>query len=515
MTQHRRSLPALVGVAMASAAVLAAAALPPWPARDARISTRQSVDLGASSIDMVSAVTAKGVTVSGAASPQSLPPGGVTTLSVTVKSAKPRTALVDLEVYDVTGRRVLQKIWKGQHLKAKSQVFKTSWTAPKVADTFRVAVGVFAPGWSSQLVWNNRTTTIQVKTKKALPKALTPASRHHVIRGALVDPQATAETKALMRYLSDQYGNHILSGQASLKDIEWLKTYTGKEPAVQKFDLEEYDNTSVKMRNKVLLGAPPKEDVIGEAIKWHARGGIVSLMVHWHAPDGSTKPGEAWNLSYFQDHTDFDLAKAMDSPTSQQYQDILRDIDGFATQLKLLKDDAGVPIPVIWRPLHEAEGSQMDNPPLPYFWWGTGGPGPAKALYKLMFDRMTKTDGVHNLIWEWNSSGSAWYPGNDATDMVSTDIYPKTEDHQTHKNKFDQLVTLTGDTKIVALSENSSIPDPAKLQAEQVDWSYFGTWFNMLTPTYNATDFVKSAYNSPYVLTLDELPKSTEMAVYP
>ena len=45
-----------------------------------------------------------------------------------------------------------------------------------------------------------------------------------------------------------------------------------------------------------------------------------------------------------------------------------------------------------------------------------------------MYDRLTDYHGLHNLIWEYTSTGvndefMAWYPGDDVVDMIGADIY--------------------------------------------------------------------------------------------
>ena len=72
-------------------------------------------------------------------------------------------------------------------------------------------------------------------------------------------------------------------------------------------------------------------------------------------------------------------------------------------------------VPVIWRPLHEAEGA--------WFWWGAKGPEPAKKLWGIVYDRLTNQHGLNNLIWLWNSVKTEWYPGSETVDLVSADTY--------------------------------------------------------------------------------------------
>jgi mannan endo-1,4-beta-mannosidase len=320
--------------------------------------------------------------------------------------------------------------------------------------------------------------------------SLTPAAARppHAVTGELTDPQATPEAKSLMKYLAANYGKDILSGQQDSTHEQWLETNVGKAPAVEGLDMMDYSPSRVE---RGTVGTDTDN-----AIAWDKRGGIVAFCWHWNAPtDLIDQPGKEWWRGFYTDSTTFDVAAALADPSSADYKLLLRDIDAIAVQLKRLQD-AGVP--VIWRPLHEAEGG--------WFWWGAKGPEPAKALYRLMHDRLTNVDGIHNLIWEWNSVDPAWYPGDDVVDMVSADSYPTAGDHGPVALTYDKELSLTGDTKVAALSEVGTIPDPDLLRAYQADWSYFVAWAGSEQDTAsNSLDFLKRVYADPYVITLDEL----------
>ena len=90
----------------------------------------------------------------------------------------------------------------------------------------------------------------------------------------------------------------------------------------------------------------------------------------------------------------------------------MKDIDTIAVELKKLQSAS---VPIIFRPLHEAEGG--------WFWWGAKGPEPAKKLWDILYDRLTNKHKLNNLIWEWNSVATSWYPGNSKVDLVSADTY--------------------------------------------------------------------------------------------
>ena len=86
-------------------------------------------------------------------------------------------------------------------------------------------------------------------------------------------------------------------------------------------------------------------------------------------------------------------------------------LKGLAAELTKLQD---ANVPLIFRPLHEAEGSGGENGS--WFWWGKEGSAVYKQLWVLTYQTLTEEYGLHNLIWEWNSYNYAtsenWYPGD-------------------------------------------------------------------------------------------------------
>ncbi len=102
------------------------------------------------------------------------------------------------------------------------------------------------------------------------------------------------------------------------------------------------------------------------------------------------------------------------------------ELDQVAADLQPLQD-AGVV--VLFRPLHEMNGD--------WFWWGVQGGDPAnsakayRALWRNMFNYLTKVKKLDNLLWVFSPSGSApadprsFYPGNDVVDVIGLDDYEK------------------------------------------------------------------------------------------
>jgi mannan endo-1,4-beta-mannosidase len=311
----------------------------------------------------------------------------------------------------------------------------------------------------------------------------------HRVSGEPVDPDATEEARELLRLLTDHYGEVILSGQQGMASIEWLEDTIGRAPAVAGLDMMDYSPSRVER------GTSSQE--VENALAWDARGGISTFVWHWNAPSGLIdEPGREWWRGFYTDATTFDVEAALADTGSEDYRLLVRDIDAIAAELLRLQD-AGVP--VLWRPLHEAEGG--------WFWWGAKGAEPAKELWRLMYDRMVGHHGLHNLLWVWNSVSPDWYPGDDVVDIVSADSYPPRGDYGPVSATYEKLVELGRDRKLVALTEVGPIPDPDLLEAYEADWSWFVTWEGdfITDGEWNSRGHLEHVYHHERVITLDEL----------
>ncbi|ORY70463.1 GH26 endo-beta-1,4-mannanase [Pseudomassariella vexata] len=310
----------------------------------------------------------------------------------------------------------------------------------------------------------------------------------HDITSTLVNPNANDNAYALYTYLQSIYGKKILSGQQDLSWADWITAQVGKTPALVSVDFIDYSPSRVEFQGNV-------STAVEDAITHHERGGIVSVLWHWNAPAGLyNTDAEPWWSGFYTEATDFDVAAALADTTNANYTLILRDIDAIAVQLKRL-EDAGVP--VLFRPLHEAEGG--------WFWWGAQGAEPAKKLYALLYDRLTEYHGIGNLIWMWNSIAQEWYPGSDVVDVLSADVYA--QGHGPMSTQYNQLIDLGADKKMIAAAEVGSAPLPDLLEVYEADWLYFAVWGDSFinNAEWNTVDVLKEIYNHEYVLTLDEI----------
>jgi mannan endo-1,4-beta-mannosidase len=285
----------------------------------------------------------------------------------------------------------------------------------------------------------------------------------------LCDRRATKEARELWSLLNREYGKRIFSGQCDDKYLPKIKECSGgKEPAIMGYD---FNGVSPSQRTN--------KDA-SKAIDWAKRGGIVTFQWHWISPNADG--------DFYTDK--FNLSAALNDPKSQSYQNMIRDIDLVADELKKLQE---AKVPVLWRPLHEAEGK--------WFWWGKSGGDSCKKLYRLIFERFTRKHNLHNLIWIWTSYGKEkenWYPGDSMVDMIVRDYESKTA-----WAEYTELFGKSG--KLFGLGEEGKLPDPESFTTRP--WSYFLTWAYMIEDEKkgNTKEWINKVYNHPKVITLEDI----------
>ena len=107
-------------------------------------------------------------------------------------------------------------------------------------------------------------------------------------------------------------------------------------------------------------------------------------------------------------------------------------------------------------------------------------------------------------------------------DVVSYDVYDQA-DNKTYRSQIPtylQLAKMSAEKKLIAMTENSYIPDPDKMAADGAWWNWFMVWNdgtagvgvndvnNFWTGEYyNTNEHKKKVYNHGAVITLDKLPR--------
>ena len=327
---------------------------------------------------------------------------------------------------------------------------------------------------------------------------------------------ATEGAQKLYNFLAMNYGvktvSGVMTGDVSsatvkeLPDVISFQEHTGKLPALVGFDF--LFATGVKASDSwyqsyTQMALDAAKDL------WN-NGGIPAFTWHWKDPSDQidafyTKSGND------KEYTEFDFTKGFADPActanctwnkeSETYKQLVSDIDEIADMFLGLQE-AGVA--AIFRPLHEASGK--------WFWWGTKGGAAFQTLYNLVYDEMVGVKGVKNLVWVWNpeyTSDKDWNPGTAKYDVISLDIYEAWDYTTKYTKAYTELTTNYGTDKILAVSENGSIPDMSAMKAGNTVWSWWMPWYQtwdgkFLDQTVEAV--WKANMESPCTIDLESMP---------
>ncbi|MGN0165710.1 MAG: glycosyl hydrolase [Lachnospiraceae bacterium] len=304
----------------------------------------------------------------------------------------------------------------------------------------------------------------------------------------LSNPNATDKTKAVYNWLLSIEGNYIIAGQQEKcgdtgnEEFTYIKGLSEELPGLRGLDFINGDY----------------DGVVRRAVTWDKFNCLISIC--WHMGVIGDVDG-GYNSSQ---GTVNGLGEILDNPDSEEYKQLIADMDLAAEALKELQD-AGVV--VLWRPFHEFDGK--------WFWWGKDGGETFIKLWRLMYDRYTNYHGLNNLIWVLgytgtNSSGStSWYPGDEYVDIIGADSYSNVSAANGYSGLFNTLEERLGETgKPAALHECGKIPSISSLQEGNVDWLWFLVWHSgyIDDDKNNTIAEVVAAYQSDYVLTMSEMP---------
>lgn len=289
-----------------------------------------------------------------------------------------------------------------------------------------------------------------------------------------------------------------------------ILSIVGDYPAIMGFDLG-----GIEMGDEKNLDSVAFARIRTEIIKHHQRGGIITIS--WH-PRNPVTGGNAWDVSdttVVRQILQNDSAKALFATWMTRVGDFL----------STLKTEDGVPVPIIFRPWHENNGS--------WFWWGQKlcSDEEFHGLWNTLQDYLTG-EGLDNLLWSYspNLDGSwtkerflARYPGNDRVALIGEDAYQwGTEDEFVSALNAD--LTFLSDFakengKMIAMTEcgYKNIPDSTwwtrvlKPVMDKYPISYFHTWRNYSKEYFapdpdqqSAADF-KKLYDAPNTLFLKEI----------
>ena len=231
-----------------------------------------------------------------------------------------------------------------------------------------------------------------------------------------------------LTYETDNYavGAHLCGSTDVNGAIADFKEMTGKEPAYL-----DYDMHSLPFRQKSEI-----ENAVNELADFTARGGFITLTDHWLVPTirlSDASEGGAANSRY--------------ALTKEQYQDVMTDGTelnaNFTAELDIkaefIKELAGKNVEVIYRPMHEANGS--------WFWWGVNQENgitmsDVRQLYIYVYNYFTLNHGIDNILWAFSDSllpgetNYEWYPGNRYVDIMTVDWYASADEINSSSSYF-------------------------------------------------------------------------------
>ncbi len=306
------------------------------------------------------------------------------------------------------------------------------------------------------------------------------------------DPSRSLEASSLLSWMTENTGKKMLSSTIANvnwnnNEANWVNYHTGRYPAINCYDFIHFIYSEA--------GGWIDYSDLTPVNTWVNGGGIVSAMWHWGmlCNDGvsySCTPGTEDGETSFNPGDIF-------YPESEGYQKMIEDIDQISEWLLPIQRMGQ---PVIWRPLHEAQGNWSEEYPgvgwhTAWMWWGIDGPESFKELWHVMYDRMVNYHGLDNLIWVFTAGDSEqWYPGDDYVDIVGYDFYDK--DMTEMKYWYDYLKETYPD-KLVAICECGSIPKISEMWAEGLYWNYFMPWYDSArTSDPTSTTFTSREHNN-------------------
>ncbi|AOS43239.1 Mannan endo-1,4-beta-mannosidase A and B precursor [Lacunisphaera limnophila] len=288
-----------------------------------------------------------------------------------------------------------------------------------------------------------------------------------------------------LRLVSGQFAGW--SGSASIGELGRIHAATGRWPVMIGLDYCGWD------KGEALLDVRQPNQLA--TAYWQA-GGLVNLS--WHAPNPSKPNGGGLK------ERGMDLATVLTPGATHDRW--MKYLDAVAAGLQELQA-AGVV--VIWRPLHEMNGG--------WFWWGAQDPATFIAVWRHMFDYLTQTKKLHNLIWAYSPNhgqkpADAYYPGDAYVDLVGLDAYT---DH-INPDKIIGFERYAGIRKPIGLTEYG--PHGASKPPGDYDYRrlldgieknfpqlrHFLVWNEKWNPASN--HFAREFYNDPRVLTRETMP---------
>ncbi len=296
-------------------------------------------------------------------------------------------------------------------------------------------------------------------------------------------------------------GQQVKGGEEQdiiFESIEKFKTATGENPGIIGIDLACY-GIDLTITNDVEWSS-----YICDLVDYAADGGIITASAHWANPS---------KTDYDRVRGNFGSVNTLEA-YEQNFKDLLTEGTEYnkffknelainARFFKALEENG---VPIIWRPLHEANGN--------WFWFCTRQQEftlDAKYvidIWHYIYEYFTVECGLTNLIWcygpNWSSnvdddptktmSTTYLYPGDEYCDMVGVDWYSSGNLEIMQENNYLRLTEKSG--KPGAITEFGPSGTIKSDNAEEQQRLY-----NCMNLYGNIYELVKEGYSFVYLIT--------------
>lgn len=229
------------------------------------------------------------------------------------------------------------------------------------------------------------------------------------------NPKASEDARKVLSFLHDlpnRTENRVISGhfvggsigpnnktdkgyyKFSLKEVEELHKLTGQWVGLIGADYCVGFNTSPNPIEDLMY----YKDMNRQMIEYWKAGGLIAITTHQFDPrELHRQGGRCFPHQLPKGVERLDVSRVY-TPGTEEYANFRVIMDRWCEGFQELKD-AGVV--VLWRPLNEARDGK---------WWCAVPAKQYKALYRYIFDYMTRTKGLDNLLWVYDSSGGGGKP---------------------------------------------------------------------------------------------------------
>ena len=326
--------------------------------------------------------------------------------------------------------------------------------------------------------------------------------------GACASTNASERVVGLMQMFAANYGKYTFTAQTvscgTNAEIDAVWSETKSYPAIRASEL------ALALKDDA-GSAETIESDIKLAKEWDADGGICAYTWHWYSPNALRDTG----IRDFDAHAALlgidpsELAMLDKDGIQLQLENelltqeaalLLEDIDKLAQTLKLLSD---ANIPILFEPIPDGDAG--------LFWWGKDAES-YRSLWVLIFDRLTKYNGINDLIWVWNNSDFDYYPGDDYVDIIGQSFYERSA--SSFAGRFGALASdpRTG-RKMLAITACDTLPSMDFMARDNAVWlwaaadsgEYIIDTTGHYSEAYNKRTALRSLYHSEKCITRNKL----------